>query len=190
MSHGRALKMMLELSRLLKLERDVDHAIMPLAPPADTPMILSGLASTTDVDRERVRFRARAFDNVRWASDIPFLLRHDPAVVAGRIEDLCYDDRGNLLVRAKVDDPLARRMPAYSIRAEVLDYRIDEAEAAAVVTRASLVEISMTDRPCNPNAIVQSRYPPSAGAAHYAAIGAKLDCLMRLTKFIQQEVRA
>jgi hypothetical protein len=127
-------------------------------------VILSGLASTVDLDNDRVRFRAYAFDNVYPGAKLPpLLLRHDRP--AGIIERLFYDDSGCLMIVAHCSDPLASMMPAFSVAATILDFAIDKASATATVTRARIEEVSLTDRPANPAALVTARVPVSAAVA-------------------------
>jgi hypothetical protein len=126
MSTGLALQMQLELSRLSKR-----HGVAPkphfvaLADPVDGPVTVTGLASTTDIDVARQKFRAYAFDNLCLhlkGYPLPKLLyRHDANQVAGTITSLGYDDRGNLKISAEVDHPLGKRCGAFSVAGIVLD---------------------------------------------------------------------
>jgi HK97 family phage prohead protease len=163
---GEAMAMRVALAKLA-----VHHGIapkpciIPLSDPVDYPVVVEGYASTVDIDLDRTRFRAYAFCNpflLLKGYDLPPLLyKHDPEQVAGKIESLGYDDRGNLRIRATVDHPLARRCGAFSIRGKVLAYELRDTECRnfhALVTSAELIEISLTDTPANVNARVQHRY--------------------------------
>ena len=63
-------------------------ALVPLS--TSTPMLLSGLAATTDVDIERVQFAPFAFDPLPEA--VPPRFDHTESS-AGRIELLAHNDR-------------------------------------------------------------------------------------------------
>ena len=81
-------------------------ALVPLPEPTSTPMLLSGLAATTDVDIERVQFAPFAFDPLPEAVPLRFDRTESSA---GRIELLAHNDRGELLtIRAYVDHPEGR----------------------------------------------------------------------------------
>jgi hypothetical protein len=92
--------------------RAVAHpSLAALAEEVDYPLIVEGLASTFDLDMARCQVAPYALS---WPSDpLPLLLyRHDPKQVAGRIEDLSFDDRGRLRIKARVEHHEARRAPA------------------------------------------------------------------------------
>lgn len=93
------------------------------------------------------------------------LYKHDPNQIAGQIQSLEYDARGNVRIVAEVDHELARRCPAFSVGAVVKAYELrDEGSPNfhAVITEAEITEISLTELPANPFALVESRYsvPP------------------------------
>jgi hypothetical protein len=134
--------------------------IIALTAPTDRPMILNGYASTTDIDLDRCRFRGWAFTWLPWAKPPPLLFKHKEP--AGTVDALDYDQRGNLKIRATVTHPVARRCGAFSVGAKVIDYEIREADGPnfhAVITRAEVTEVSLTDVPSNPNALVLNRHP-------------------------------
>jgi hypothetical protein len=81
-------------------------ALVPIAAPTSGPMVLSGLASTLDTDIERVAFAPFAFE---WPAHVPLHYDHT-GQIAGRIELLAQNDRGELMIRAYVDHPDARRL--------------------------------------------------------------------------------
>jgi Caudovirus prohead serine protease len=137
----------------------LEPVAVPLAGPTDGPMVLSGFASTTDVDLTRMRFAPRAFPLA--GEPVPLLWKHNPHEIAGTVDSLSYDAHGNLKVVATVDHPLVRRAGAFSVGARVLDYEIRDAgtpDFHALVTRAEITEISCTDIPANLAAPVQCRY--------------------------------
>lgn len=161
-----ALEMNIRIGRLMQKHGIAPTQItIPLAEPTEYPMVLEGLAATTDIDAQRMKLRAYAFGFPlrRKSRDVPLLYRHDPEQVAGRIDEIDYDARGNLRIRALVTHPLAKRCGAFSIGARILDYELrDETgpDFHALVTNAELCEVSMTPAPANPYARVTRRTPP------------------------------
>ena len=57
----------------------------------------------------------------------------------------------------------------------------------ALVTCCTVDEVSITDRPCNPQALVRHRYPPSAHDGLYDAIGEKVRLLVQLTNTMKEQ---
>lgn len=178
------------IKRLMREHRVVaDPVSIPLTPPVPHPIIVEGFASTPDVDSDRTKIRPHALTFLPWRLP-PLLWKHDPAQVAGTIDELQYDDRGNLTIRATVDHPEARRAGAFSIGAKVLDYVIlngDTPNFSAVIKLAELSEISLTDCPANTRAVVRHRYRTSAASAFYAILGEKMRRLTELTELMRQE---
>jgi hypothetical protein len=65
MTTGLAMKMQLDLAHLMRRHGYVAETInIPLAAAVDHAVEISGLASTTDIDLSRQKFRAYAFDNL------------------------------------------------------------------------------------------------------------------------------
>lgn len=125
-----ALAMQIELKRLA-LRHDAAEpkpCFVPLAAPVDYVIEITGLASTTDIDLSRQRFRAYAFNNpclLLSGYPLPKLLyKHDESQIAGTIQSLGYDDRGNLRICAEVTHDLAKRCNAFSIGARILEYSL------------------------------------------------------------------
>jgi hypothetical protein len=143
-------------------------ALVPLPEPTSTPMLLSGLAATTDVDIERVQFAPFAFDPLPEA--VPLRFDHTESS-AGRIELLAHNDRGELMIRAYVDDPEARRRNASS--GDVLDYSLHDTDRPSFFARVEKVrlrEISLVPAPVDRSARVLRRELPSPMSAFGAAI--------------------
>jgi hypothetical protein len=66
-----ALAMRWQLRKLMRESRySPEPALVPLSAPVDHPLVLEGIASTTDVDGDRMRFAAGAFG-------LPILRRQD-----------------------------------------------------------------------------------------------------------------
>ena len=73
------------------------------------------------------------------------------------MQSLEYDSRGGLLIRARVDQITARRMNAFSVAVTVLDYSMHDEDTPAFyaqINHAHLDEVSLTDIPANPRALV------------------------------------
>ena len=124
---------------------------------------------------------------------MPLLWKHDPDQVAGKIEDIDYDSEGNLLVRAEVDHPLARRAGAFSIAARVNDYEMRDTDGEnfyAIINNAELTEISLTDTPSNPEALVMDRHRVSPQVQYLELMTARVAKLIKLTEFIKEQTNA
>ena len=188
---GQALKMRLELKQLGQRHAIAQKSmVIPLTAPLDHPQILEGYAATIDLDADRQRFRRYAFGYPlqRNAKNVPLLWRHT-SEVAGRIQDIDYDDYGNLIVCAEVHHPLARRAGAFSIGSTVNDYEmrdVDSENFHAVINSATITEISLTDRPANSAAKVMLRYRTSPAVEHLELMIARVGKLVQLATFIKE----
>ncbi|MET4483137.1 hypothetical protein [Bradyrhizobium sp. F1.13.3] len=141
------------------------HNCKPISRPAlallsrvDHAQVVEGICSSSAVDAERLSFRA---GSLSWGAldTIPLLRRHAGKPV-GQILQLDYS-AGVLRIKARVDDPQAAQMPAFSIAAQIIESELRNANSPTgwhfVVNRAVITECSMTDRPSCPNAIVSAR---------------------------------
>ena len=195
MSTGDALAMRLKLKRLCVQHRvEPEPCTIALSDPSPHDMVLCGFASTDDLDLDRVKMRPYAFGYPlrRQYRDVPLLYKHDPKQVAGKIEDLEYDECGNLCVWAVVTHELAKRCGAFSIRAVVNEYEIKDADSPdfyAIINSAELTEISLTDNPSNPHALVMDRYRVMPAVQFLDLLTAKMKCLQQLAGLIKQEIR-
>ena len=191
--NARALEMRLAIKRLMVKHRVVpEPAPIPLTMPTQYPMLMEGYASTVDLDLDRTKLRRYAFGYPlpRHCKDVPLYYKHDPAQVAGTIQDLEYDAEGNLLIRAEVDHPLARRAGAFSIAACVLDYEMRDTDGPdffAIINSAELTEISLTDTPSNPNALVMDRHRASPAVQCLRLMTERVTKLQKLTEFIKEQ---
>ena len=188
--------MSLRLGQLMK-----KHAIatptriaIPLAAPTDHPMVLEGYAATTDIDHQRMKLRAYAFGFPlrKQYRNVPLLFRHDPEQVAGTIDEIDYDQRGNLRIKATVTHPLAKRCGAFSVGARILDYEMrDETGPGfhALVNHAELCEVSVTHSPANPFALVQHRYRASVQVEFYNDAIKLVTCMQKFVGLLQQGVK-
>jgi prohead serine protease len=197
MTGGLAFRIRLELAQLA--QRHASHhtvaaqpIVIPLSEPVDYPVTIEGLAATTDIDLEHTRFRRYEFPLLPWSTEFPPLLyKHDPAQIAGRIESLDYDAEGRLRIRAYVDHPMARRCGAFSIRGTIVAYELrdtDNANFHALVPNAELTEISLTDTPANPQALVRHRYKAAPFAAYLDTIGKTSELMIRRVEIVQQQL--
>jgi phage head maturation protease len=190
MSHGQALSLRLKLERLRIVHGvAVDLVSIPALPAVDGDLIVEGLASTCDLDLARTKFAPFAFDNV--GTKVPLLYRHDKDQVAGAVQRLWYDPKGNLKVKALLTHPEAKRCSAFSVAGTVHRYELKEAEDPArfhaLITSASIDEISVTNAPANPRALITSRavQQPSALGQLYALAAAKAAVLAKIVAVIQ-----
>ncbi|MEY9227716.1 hypothetical protein ABIF66_008845 [Bradyrhizobium japonicum] len=158
MMRGAALKA--EYARLMQLHRcrPISREPLPLLPATAGPVVVEGVCSSSAIDAERMSFKA---DSLSWSAldTIPLLLRHAGESV-GKILQLDYS-AGMLRIKAKVDDETARRQPAFSIAAQIIESELRNGDSPTgwhfVVSRAQIIEISLTDRPSNAAAVVLSR---------------------------------
>jgi YD repeat-containing protein len=164
MTGGLAMKLKLELAQLAQRHRVTPtiSCALPLAAPASRPVLISGIAASTTVDQDRMRFRSRALVFLPWRLP-PLLFRHrEPA---GEILKLDYDARGRLLVEARVDHVEARRCSGLSLAATIVQYELrdqdDPENFHALITGADLDEISITPTPANPDCVISWRIPTS-----------------------------
>ena len=153
--------------------------------------MLEGFASTTDVvDSERIRIAPLAF-GASLPKDLPLLYNHDAKEPAGSIDELYYDAKGQLMVRATVTHPRARRCQAFSIGAKVRDYALRDADGQnfyAEVLKAELTDVSLVERPVNPNARVLQRSRPTPTYFFYDLMRQRVELCQRLVSIMQQEV--
>ena len=190
---GEAMAMQLELASLMRRHGyTAKPHIVPLAAPSDHAVEISGLAATTDIDLGRQKFRGWAFSNpcllLSNYPKPPLYWRHDETRTVGEITTLKFDHRGQLQISARVDDPLARRANAFSVGAKVLEYSLvddDTENFHALITRAEICEISLTDRPCNPNAVVRSRDRAVMGE-YLKTLHTQSDLMIRSVQIVQQ----
>jgi hypothetical protein len=161
---GEALKMRYQLCELARRHRIPDPApiaTVPLLEPVEHDLIVEGLAATPDVDRHRMKFRPWCFSFLPWEKLPPLRYRH--AEPAGELEDMRFDERGRLLVRARVTHPEAKRCSHFSVAALIEAWELRDADDPqafhSLITAATIADITLTDRPCNPAAIVRSADP-------------------------------
>lgn len=188
--NGQALRMKYQLSQLRERHRITppDRHIISFAPPTDHPLILEGLAVTPDVDLDRQRIRPYALGWLAWSMP-PLLFRHDADQVAGQIKTLEYRPNGSLFIRALVDHPVARRCHHWSVGVTVKEFELVDVERPdfyANIKQGWLDEITLTDRPANPRAVVTQRYQSPAAVEQWDLIGQHLSTVGKMIKLLQQ----
>jgi hypothetical protein len=187
---GNALKMKCQLAELAA-KHGVTRATfrpLPLSAPTACAQHLTGYASSGDVDQDRCRFAPFAFGMVS-AARTKLLFRHDPNQVAGTIERLSYDADGRLQIACRVDHEQARRCGGFSVSARIREYILiapDTPSFYALITDASLDEISLTEIPSNPFALVTSRFPASAQAKLFENLRQYFDVLSKVMPLLPQ----
>jgi hypothetical protein len=141
---GLAMKMRVELAQLAHRHGTVPpiSCALPLAPATAYPLSIVGVAVSNSVDQVRTRFRP-------WCPTFmpkppPLLFRHqDPA---GEIESIEHDQKGRLIIRARVDHPEARRCRGLSVCATIEAYQLmdvdDPLKFHALITRPYVDEVS------------------------------------------------
>jgi hypothetical protein len=181
------MRMRIALARRAARDRISPPVVAPLrlADPVDYPVRIFGIASAGIVDLERVKFRnwSLSFDPHALP---PLLVRHDPERVAGVIESLTQDSAG-LHIIARVDDSEARRLPALSVAGTVHEWEMRNENASdwhAVVLKSTIDEVSLTDRPACPAALVRERVPVSLYGDYYALAIARVGKLIELARLI------
>ena len=190
---GEAFAMRIRLARLAARHGVAAQPVsIPLAPPSDRPVIVEGVAaSATTVDLSRMLFREFAFPLpvFSWEKRPPLLYRHGEP--AGEIEALEYDRDGSLRVRARVDHVEARRCNAFSVCATVHDYELrneDSADYYALIKQAEIVEISLTDQPACPAALVDFRSSVPPHREFYRNAQRGIEIIQRIVTVIGCEI--
>lgn len=157
---GHALKLAMAQLAIRHRSMPVSRPALALLSPTAGPVIVEGLAASSDIDADRCSFARGALSWPDLAT-LPLVLRHDVTKVVGRVLALDYGTDGKLHIRAEVDDEIARTMPALSICASVLEAEIRDEHSAsgfhAVIIRAKVDHIGLTDKPSNPKALIVSR---------------------------------
>lgn len=159
--NGQALRMKYQLAKLRERHCTAPPDIhrVPFTAATDHPMVLTGLAATKHVDLDRQLLRPYALAWLPFKLP-PLLFRHDEHQVAGRIDHLDYNSDGALAIVATVDHSIARRCSCFSVGITVHQFELIDAELPdfhAVIKQAWLDEVSLTDRPANPCAVVTHR---------------------------------
>lgn len=178
---GLALRMTLDIAAL-RLPAPTPCPLLSPLPDCDDDVYLEGLASPSTIDDQHTKFAP--FCWTPFNKQIPLLLRHDPKRMVGRVDQLTMTAEG-LKVRVIAADPVARRQPAFSIAATIHHYTIRPDHA--LVTCATLDEISLTDRPANRDALVDFRYPLPASSEFYDLLSEKMKRISQLVTQLQEQ---
>ena len=178
---AQALKLAVELRRLRR-RWDVYIAEPPpieLSPPLDYACVLEGLASTTDLDLDRVQLAPFA---LTWSGKVPLLIHHDFDRLAGEIKELSYTKDGSVRCKCHVKGEGAR-YGAFSVAFEIIKYDLHNTETPhffARILKAELKELSLVTRPVNTQALVKDRYPLFNPGSFYDLALAKVATLKQL----------
>ena len=166
---GAAMRMRIEVAQLMRRHQAAPKPFSPAAllPAIDHDVIVEGYAaSATTIDREFTKFGPHCW--MPFRQNIPLLFRHGRP--AGVVQEVRSTDKG-LYVRALATDPEARRCSHFSIAATIHGFMLrdidDRERFHALVTCATLDEVSLTPSPCNPEAKILHRYQPSAAVEMY-----------------------
>jgi len=191
-----ALGMRVKLARLKQAHNITTVAPVTITPtqPTSHAQILTGYASTLDIDLTRQKFRPYAFGNIRLKDPPPLYYKHNIAAgEVGTIQSLTYDDHGALLVRCRVTDPIARRCNAFSVGVTVRDeYEIinaDRPDFYALIKYAELTEISLTDTPANIHARVHNRMATCARAEFFGHAASAVDRISQMLALLHTNNR-
>jgi hypothetical protein len=133
--------------------------LLPLAPPCLTPVLIRGPCTRVEIDEMRTLV---AHNAIVWDALPPILLRHGEP--CGECLSLEYSPMGDTLtLTARIDLEEARRMPALSVNVVPLAYAfVDGPYWHWRITKARLVEISVTDKPCLRSALITARTAAAA----------------------------
>jgi hypothetical protein len=173
MANALAMRMKLELAQLARRHRVGPQlsCALPLAPPVNYPVRIDGIAVSNTLDQERMRFRAFCPSFNPYAPP-PLLFRHNHKQPAGAILGIRHDDRGRLIISARVDHHEAARCQGFSIAATIGAFEIvnpdDPLGYYALITRAWLDEVSLTPAPADLNCVVTSRIPDNPTCGFYS----------------------
>jgi phage head maturation protease len=187
---GTALRLKVELSRLAEKHGVVAAPqVLPLLDPIHGPVAATGQATTISRDLTRMQFAPWCFGMSIDATKVPLLLRHDPAKIVGRVVSLSYDRQGALQAHVVITEEAGIRMPSYSVGCDVVRYRLTgetTSDYGAVIEEAVIRELSLTDRPAQPGARIQHRWPCAASefytlAQKRVAIIAKMAAILQAT---------
>lgn len=155
---------------------------IPLLSPVSKPQIMEGYLATPAVDCDRMSFNRGALSWPDEVGKLPLLVRHDVRKVAGKVLDLHEDDKG-WFIRARVDDPIARCMGAFSVGATIIAAEARDEDSPSgfrfVITRAILDECSLSPLPANSQAVVTSRRDVASWDSSHDAVLAAVERMHR-----------
>jgi hypothetical protein len=163
---------------------------VPLAPAVDWPVTLVGMASTTDVDLDRVRYGPFAFGH-KLPSNLPLHYDHEGESVGS--VDVWYDEQGQLCARATTFHKAASRCNAFSVSARPREVNVRSPNNPGFyveIVRAELVELSLVPVPVNPNALVTQRTRPPPSVEFYILTQRKLQIIQQMLPALLQQKEA
>lgn len=191
---GEALRMQLELKRHARKHQIVPAPCAQTAPlpPVEGDLFVEGYAAPATIDSELTRFAPECW--MPFKQNVPLLYRHRRP--AGEVLEVRRTDDG-LYVRALVHDDEAKRCTHFSVAATVHGYQLRDVDNSerfhALVTCATLDEITLTNAPANPAAMVRHRYRQSAAVEFYDIVKRGIICAqgvvaaLRVINAVQQD---
>ena len=159
---------------------------LDLLPPSRRPIIVQGICTSSRPDHHRTVLCKYALGAV--VSHVPLLIHHDWSRVAGRIRRFAWKPEG-LWIEALIEAEEGRRLPAFSIAAQVLEYSIEEKETErfwARVTKAKLREVSLTDFPANDDCRITRRFEAPASNEMFDAMIGRVSHASKIAGYLVQ----
>lgn len=194
MTSGLAFQMRIQLAKLALRHGVVAKPTRIAAEAAaSVPVILEGVcASAVQIDSHFQVFRPFAFPlpTFSWDKMPPLRMRHG-AVDVGSILAFSYDRTGSLRVRARVEDRQAAALNAFSICATVHDFEIinqDSRDFHALIRRADIVEVSLTDSPASPSCLVDSRESVPAYMEFFDLMAHRVEKMRDIVAIVRNEI--
>ena len=189
MTSGLAMKCRLDLALLARRHNTEPKlsCALPLYPPSDRAVMITGIASSASIDQERMLFRGWSLNFLPWRPP-PLLFRHRE--VAGEIEHIEHDAKGRLIVQARVDHSEAKRCGGLSVAATIRKYELrdidDPQRYHAVILEADLDEISLTPTPCSSDCVVTSRVTASPHPELFETAKRGIGKLIEITELLRK----
>ena len=180
---GEALAMKLKLAQLMRRHQVAPMPCAPTAPLSsvdiDGAWMVEGYAAPATIDNEHTKFAPYCW--MPFKQNIPLLYRHHRP--AGEVKEVRRTDKG-LYVSALVTDSEAKRCSHFSVAATIHGFMLRDVEDRerfhALVTCATLDEISLTNAPASPAATVLHRYRQPAAVEMYDLATRAVSCMREI----------
>jgi hypothetical protein len=148
--------------------------------------ILSGYATVPTIDLEHMCFARHSLGWYPWA--LPKLLWRHREEEVGRVLSLEWDGTG---LRANVETSHLEAMnaPGFSVCVTIEKYELKNTNSPdyfAEITRGWLENISLTDRPAHPMALIHQRAPACAQVAFLDLATAGFKTMIKIAQTLQQ----
>jgi HK97 family phage prohead protease len=161
---------------------------IPLAEPMVHPALIEGVAATAHIDLDRMQLKPFCFGTLK-RERVRLLYKHDPTQIAGKIQELHWDDRGQLLLKAVVTHDQAKRCSALSVGFRVIAYSLHDPDSDrfyARIEQAELTEVSLVTHPSNPAARITSRCRQPPQSEFYSLMQERVQRLIQLTVLMKE----